>query len=120
MQATTQAAAATAPASSGVLWAGRAASALATPFLALDGAAKLVRPAAVFEGTLEVGYPESVIVPLGLVLLACVALYAIPQTAVLGAILLTGYLGGAIASAAPSGQAAESRPAHRMNGVQAN
>lgn len=98
MQATTRAAATTAPASSAALWAGRVASGLCTLFLAVDGAAKLARPAPVVQGTLELGYPESVIVPLGVVLLACVALYAIPQTAVLGAILLTGYLGGAIAT----------------------
>ena len=50
------------------------------------------------DGTLQLGYPESVIVPLGIVLLAGVVLYAIPATAVLGAIVLTGYLGGAIAT----------------------
>src|SRR5690606_12023816 len=66
--------------------------------LALDGVMKLIKPAPVIQGTVELGYPESVIVGLGLVLLASVLLYALPRTAVLGAILLTGYLGGAIAT----------------------
>ena len=50
------------------------------------------------ETTTQLGWPESVIVPLGLVLLASTALYVTPRTAVLGAILLTGYLGGAVAT----------------------
>jgi hypothetical protein len=50
------------------------------------------------QGTIELGYPESVIVGLGVVLLVSVFLYALPRTAVLGAILLTGYLGGAVAT----------------------
>jgi hypothetical protein len=50
------------------------------------------------EGTARLGFSESVVLPLGMVLLACVALYAIPRTSILGAILLTGYLGGAVAS----------------------
>ena len=67
-------------------------------FLLLDGGMKLVKPAPVVEATVHLGYPESVIVGLGIVLIACTVLYVIPQTAVLGAILLTGYLGGAVAS----------------------
>jgi hypothetical protein len=47
---------------------------------------------------MQLGFPESVIVGLGIVLLACVILYVIPGTSILGAILLTGYLGGAVAS----------------------
>jgi hypothetical protein len=50
------------------------------------------------EGTISLGYNESVILPLGIVLLACTVIYLIPRTAVLGAILLTGYLGGAVAT----------------------
>jgi hypothetical protein len=64
----------------------------------MDAIGKFVRPEAVVSGTVELGYQESVILPLGLILLACVALYVIPRTAVLGAILLTGYLGGAVAT----------------------
>jgi len=82
----------------GSLWAGRILSALPALFLLLDGIAKLVKPAAVVEATVQLGYPESVIVGLGVVLVACTILYLIPRTAVLGAILLTGYLGGAVAT----------------------
>ena len=67
-------------------------------FLLLDAAMKLVKPAFVVEATLALGYAEGVIVPLGVVLLVCTVLYLVPPTAVLGAILLTGYLGGAVAS----------------------
>lgn len=80
------------------LWAGRIISALPVLFLLMDGIMKLVKPPLVVEGTVKLGYQESVIVPLGIVLLTCVVLYVIPQTAVLGAILLTGYLGGAVAT----------------------
>ncbi len=85
-------------ASKGAIWTGRALSTLAVLFLTLDGLAKLLRPEPVVAGTLQLGYPASVIVPLGVVLLLCVAAYAFPRTAVLGAVLLTGYLGGAIAT----------------------
>ena len=80
------------------LWAGRILSALPVLFLLLDGVMKLVKPAFVVEATAQLGWPESVIVALGVVLIACTILYLIPRTAVLGAILLTGYLGGAVAT----------------------
>jgi hypothetical protein len=80
------------------LWAGRIMSALPALFLLVDGAMKLVKPEPVVKATVELGYPESVIFGLGILLLACIVLYLIPQTAVLGAILLTGYLGGAVAT----------------------
>ena len=80
------------------LWVGRIVSGLPALFLLVDGAAKLVKPAAVVDATVALGYPESVIVPLGIVLIACTILYLIPATSVLGAILLTGYLGGAVAT----------------------
>ena len=80
------------------LWAGRIISALPALFLLFDGVLKLAKPAAVVEATVRLGYPETVIIGLGIVLLACTVLYAIPHTSVLGAILLTGYLGGAIAT----------------------
>jgi hypothetical protein len=73
-------------------------SVLPALFLLVDAIMKLVKPGFVVEATVELGYPESVIVPLGIVLLVCSLLYLIPQTAVLGAILLTGYLGGAVAT----------------------
>ena len=79
-------------------WAGRIMSALPALFLLVDGAMKLVKPEPVVKATVELGYAETVILPLGVVLLTCTILYLIPQTAVLGAILLTGYLGGAVAT----------------------
>src|SRR5262245_2321092 len=82
----------------GVTWAGRILSGLPALFLLVDGVMKLIKPEMVVKSTVELGYPESVILPLGVVLLACTVLYLIPQTAVLGAILLTGYLGGAVAT----------------------
>lgn len=85
-------------ASKRALWAGRIIGGLPVLFLLADGVGKLVKPAPVVEGTLQLGYQASVLVPLGIVLLACTILYAIPRTAVLGAILLTGYLGGAVAT----------------------
>jgi hypothetical protein len=57
---------------------------------------KLVKPEMVVKGSAEVGIPESTLVGIGITLLISVVLYAIPRTSVLGAILLTGYLGGAI------------------------
>jgi hypothetical protein len=84
--------------SKGALWSGRVLTSLAVLFLLMDAVGKFVKPAAVVQGTLELGWPATVIGGLGLVLLASVVLYAIPRTAVLGAILLTGYLGGAVAT----------------------
>jgi hypothetical protein len=86
------------PLSKGRLWTGRIMSALPALFLLIDGVGKLVKPAPVVQGTLQLGYPESVLLGLGIVLLSCTVLYVIPRTAVLGAILLTGYLGGAVAT----------------------
>ncbi|HKQ91396.1 MAG TPA: DoxX family protein [Blastocatellia bacterium] len=79
-------------------WAGIVVSALPALFLLLDGVMKLAKPAVVVETTVQLGYPESVILGLGIVLTACTIIYVIPRTAVLGAILLTGYLGGAVAT----------------------
>ena len=79
-------------------WAGITVSALPALFLLMDAAGKLAKPTMVIEGTLELGYQDGVIVPLGILLLACTTLYIIPKTSVLGAILLTGYLGGAVAT----------------------
>jgi len=84
--------------SKGMLWAGSIMSILPALFLLLDGVMKLIKPAFVVEATVQLGYPESVILGLGIVLVACTVLYLIPLTSVLGAILLTGYLGGAVAT----------------------
>jgi DoxX-like family len=80
------------------LWAGRIISWLPALFLLVDAVFKLIKPAPVVEATVRLGYPEGLIVGLGIVLLLCTILYLIPITSVSGAILLTGYLGGAVAT----------------------
>lgn len=82
----------------GQLWAGRILSGIAVAFLLFDAAGKLMRAAPVVEGTVELGYPDTAVFPIGVLLLVGVVLYAIPRTSVLGAIYLTAYLGGAVAS----------------------
>ncbi|MFO0959300.1 MAG: DoxX family protein [Isosphaeraceae bacterium] len=98
----------TPPVSKVAKWAGRVLSALPLLFLVADAAAKLMQPppAPVIEATTKLGFPEGTILPMGITLLACVLLAAIPRTAVLGAILLTGYLGGAVASHVRMGEGA--------------
>ena len=86
------------PVSKGKLWVGRIMSWLPALFLLVDGFMKLFKPAVVVEATVKLGYPENTILPIGIVLTVCTILYLIPRTAVLGAILLTGYLGGAVAT----------------------
>ena len=80
------------------LWIGRVLSTLAILFMVFDGVMKLFKPALVVDATKRLGYSESSIIPIAVVLLASTILYAIPRTTVLGAILLTGYLGGAVAT----------------------
>lgn len=80
------------------LWIGRILSAFLVLFLLVDGTMKLFKPAAVVQATAQLGYAERDIVPIGMTLLVCTLLYILPRTAIFGAILLTGYLGGAIAS----------------------
>jgi hypothetical protein len=79
-------------------WAGRALSGLAVAFLLFDSAGKLFQVPPVVEGTLRLGYPRDLVFTLGVILLTCVLVYVIPRTSVLGALLLTGYLGGAVAT----------------------
>lgn len=67
-------------------------------FLLFDAVGKFVKPDMVVQGTTDLGYPASLITPIGIILLVCTVLYAIPRTALLGAVLLTGYLGGAVAT----------------------
>jgi len=81
-----------------LVWTGRVLSALAVFFLAFSGIMKVMQPQQVTEGFAQLGYHENVAVPIGLVEVTCAILYAIPQTSVFGAILLTGYLGGATAT----------------------
>jgi hypothetical protein len=85
-------------ASNKLVWAGRILSALPIPLLVMSGVMKLSQTPDVVKGFSDFGYDPSILVPLGIVELLCVILYIIPQTAVLGAILLTGYLGGATAT----------------------
>ena len=86
------------------LWAGRIISGLPVLFLLVDGVMKLFKPAPVVEATVALGYTESVIIPIGVVLIVCTILYVIPKTSVFGAILLTGYLGGAVATHVRTGE----------------
>jgi hypothetical protein len=93
-----QSAVATPPTSKALVWTGRILTGLVAAFMLLDAAMKLAKPEFVVKATVELGYPESVIVGLGIVLAVCTVLSLIPRTSILGAILLTGYLGGACAS----------------------
>lgn len=86
------------PISKSALWTGRGLSGLVVLFLAMDGVMKLVKPAPVIEASAKLGIGEGTITGLGVLLLVCTALYAFRPTAVLGALLLTGYLGGAVAT----------------------
>jgi hypothetical protein len=88
----------TAPISNTAMWAGRIMSGLVILFLLLDGAMKLIPLNVVVEASEQLGIPASLARTLGVLTLVCTLLYAFPRTAVLGAILLTGYLGGAVAS----------------------
>jgi hypothetical protein len=81
-----------------VLWAGRIASALPVLMLLFSGAMKLVKPALVVDEFARLGYPGSLVLAIGILELSCTLVYVIPRTCVLGAILLTGYPGGAAAT----------------------
>ena len=83
--------------SKGMLWTGRIITVLCVLFLIVDGGMKVVKAIPSMEGTVRLGWPENLVQGAGLILLSCTALYIIPRTAILGAILLTGYLGGATA-----------------------
>lgn len=80
------------------MWAGRVLSGICVLFLLFDSIIHLMRIPPVAKALGELGFPMSLAVTLGIVELVCIALYVIPGTSVLGAILLTGYLGGAIAT----------------------
>lgn len=80
------------------IWTGRIMSAFAVLFMLFDSITKLMKTPQVVEATANLGYPESMIPIIGLILLVLIILYVIPNTTIFGAILLTGYLGGAVAS----------------------
>src|SRR5437667_4472009 len=82
----------------GTVWTGWILSGIACVFLAFDAGMKLLQVPAALEGTAQLGYPTSVVFGLGVVQLVCLVLYLIPRTAPLGAILWTGYFGGAVAT----------------------
>lgn len=84
--------------SRGMLWTGRIITTLVSLFLLFDCSVKLMKTPSAVQGTVQLGYPERTVVPIGLVLLASLAFYLLPRTSILGAILLTGYLGGATAT----------------------
>jgi len=86
------------PTSDRRLWTGRILSGLGALFMAFDGTIHVLRIAPVVDAFGKLGYPLGVSATLGLIELICVALYLLPRTSVLGAVLLTGYLGGAIAT----------------------
>jgi hypothetical protein len=78
------------------LWIGRVTGGLVVAFLLFDSIPKILQMAWVLKATTEMGFPAGAIQPIGVVLLICTVLYCIPRTAILGAVLLTGYLGGAV------------------------
>ena len=80
------------------LWTGRVISGLAVAFLIFDSVGKLLEVQPVIDGTKQLGYPPDIVFSLGVTLLSCVLAYLVPRTSVLGAVLLTGYLGGAVAT----------------------
>jgi len=80
------------------MWTGRVLSALPILGMVLSGAMKVIQHPKVLEGMHKFGYPDGAIMGIGLLELSCAVVYAIPRTAVLGAILVTGYLGGAVAT----------------------
>jgi hypothetical protein len=84
--------------SKAALWTGRVLSALIVAMLGMSGVMKLMGGEQLTEGFEHLGWPIKVAVTLGIVELTCTLIYAIPQTAILGAVLLTGYIGGAIAT----------------------
>lgn len=81
-----------------LIWTGRTLSGLAALFFLFDAVMKLFKPSFVVQATRQLGYPESDIIGIGALLLACTLVYMHPRTSIIGAILLTGYMGGAVAS----------------------
>jgi uncharacterized membrane protein (UPF0182 family) len=101
METTAQAA----PVSKGMLWAGYIISGLVVLFMIFDGVTKVIKVPQVIQASAKIGYNASTVVGIGAALLVCTALYVIPRTAIFGAILLTGYLGGAVDANVHSGTA---------------
>ncbi len=89
-----------------MVWTGRVLSAIPVLMMVFSGSMKLSHNAGVVQGFGQFGIPESLITPIGLVEVACAAIYLLPQTAVLGAILVAGFFGGAMLTHLRIGQAA--------------
>ena len=94
----------TAAPSKAALWAGYILTALVVLFMAFAASFGLLKPELARQGMEQMGYPSSVGTPLTVVMIACVLIYTIPRTSILGAILLTGYFGGATATHVRVGQ----------------
>ena len=92
-----------APVSKGMLWTGYIISGLVVLFMIFDGVTKVIKVPQVIQASAKLGYSGSAIVAIGATLLVCTALYVIPRTSIFGAILLTGYLGGAVDANVHSG-----------------
>ena len=90
--------AATNTGTTGRIWTGRVLSALGVAFMLFDGIIHILKISPVVDAFAKLGFPLGASVALGVVELICVALYLIPRTSVFGAVLLTGYLGGAVAT----------------------
>jgi len=80
------------------VWTGRVLSTIAVLFLAMDATMHLLRPAVAIEGTVKLGFSAGVLVPLGIIQVISLILYLYPRTAPFGALIWTGYLGGAVAT----------------------
>ena len=80
------------------IWTGRTVSGIISVLLAMDAGLKVFMLGLAVEGTAQLGYPSYVVFPLGLIEAVCLVLYLIPRTSILGAVLWTGYLGGAVAT----------------------
>lgn len=80
------------------VWAGRIVTTIISLLLAMDAGMKVFLLGPAVEGTAQLGYPSHIVLPLGLIQVASLVLYLIPRTSVLGAVLWTGYLGGAVAT----------------------
>jgi len=84
--------------SKGLLWSGWIITGLVVLFMLFDSITKLMKVQQVIDASTRIGYPADTIFEIGAILMVCTILYVIPRTSILGAILLTGYLGGAVAS----------------------
>jgi DoxX-like family len=94
-----------APVSKGILWTGYIISGLVVLFMIFDGVTKAIKVPQVMLASVQLGYPAGTVAGIGAALLVCTTVYVIPRTSILGAILLTGYLGGAVASNVRAGTA---------------